>query len=79
VEYRVYQGEGHGFTSREAIVDFSSRALDFLAENLDIALDNQGRVTMDNGRARSRADGQAPVPSTPPPDVRPIPVPRVAQ
>lgn len=44
VEYRLYEGEGHVITSRVNVVDFWRRRLDFLAENLDLTLDDEGRV-----------------------------------
>jgi dipeptidyl aminopeptidase/acylaminoacyl peptidase len=53
VEYRVYEGESHGFERPAHVIDFWERRLEFLAEHLDIALDGQGRVVLENGRAKS--------------------------
>lgn len=55
VEYRFYQGEGHGISKPGNIIDFWDRRLLFLAENLDIALDDQGRLILEGGHAKSRS------------------------
>jgi len=55
VEYRRYKGERHAISQPANVVDFWQRRLDFLATNLDIALDpDDGRVILDNGRVRAR-------------------------
>jgi dipeptidyl aminopeptidase/acylaminoacyl peptidase len=59
VEYRIYEGDGHAFHRNAHVIDFWNRRLEFLSEHLDIALDAQGRVLMDHGRARPRAQASA--------------------
>ncbi len=47
VEYRVYGGEGHVITTPANVVDFWERRLEFLAEHLDLSVDEMGRVSPD--------------------------------
>jgi dipeptidyl aminopeptidase/acylaminoacyl peptidase len=54
VEYRIYEGDGHAFRRAANVIDFWNRRLEFLSEYLDIAVDAQGRVILDHGRARPR-------------------------
>lgn len=54
VEYRLYQGEGHVITQSANVLDFWKRRLDFLAEQLDLVLDDKGGIVFDGNRARSR-------------------------
>jgi dipeptidyl aminopeptidase/acylaminoacyl peptidase len=53
-EYRLYQGEGHVITQRANVLDFWQRRFDFLAEHLDLVLDDKGAVVYDDTHARSR-------------------------
>jgi dipeptidyl aminopeptidase/acylaminoacyl peptidase len=53
VEYRVYEGEGHGFARAAHVLDFWHRRLAFLADHLDLAVDEQGAVIFDRDRARA--------------------------
>lgn len=55
VEYRIYEGEGHGLYRKAHIVDFWNRRLEFLAEHLDLTLDGTGAVAFEKGRTKSRA------------------------
>jgi dipeptidyl aminopeptidase/acylaminoacyl peptidase len=57
VEYRIYENEGHVIHRPANVIDWWNRRLDFLAEHLDIQLDEQGRVMLENGRAKSRKTG----------------------
>jgi dipeptidyl aminopeptidase/acylaminoacyl peptidase len=54
VEYRVYEDEGHVITRAANVIDFWLRRLDFLAEHLDLARDERGRVDFDGDRPRPR-------------------------
>lgn len=54
VEYRIYEGEGHVLQKRESVIDFWNRRLQFLADHLDIAFDEDDRMILEDGRARSR-------------------------
>jgi dipeptidyl aminopeptidase/acylaminoacyl peptidase len=61
VEYRVYEDAGHGSQNRPAnVADFWNRKLEFLAQHLDLVLDDQGVIVMDRGRARSRGTTTSP-------------------
>jgi len=60
VEYRIYEGEGHVITQKPNVLDFWKRRLDFLAEHLDLTLDDSGAVVLEGDRAKSR-NGKAPV------------------
>ncbi|WP_235911405.1 S9 family peptidase [Croceibacterium soli] len=61
VEYRVYEGEGHSLYRPASIIDFWNRRLEFLAEHLDIARDEMGRVILDRSNVRSlRSAGLGP-------------------
>jgi hypothetical protein len=53
VEFRLYAGEGHVITQRANVVDFWRRRLEFLAANLDVAVDSAGAVIFEENRARS--------------------------
>jgi dipeptidyl aminopeptidase/acylaminoacyl peptidase len=54
VEYRLYEGEGHVITQRANVLDFWKRRLDFLAEHLDLTVDEKGKVVFEGDRAKSR-------------------------
>ena len=54
VEYRIYEGEGHVITQKPNVLDFWKRRLEFLAEHLDLTLDDSGCVVFDGDRAKSR-------------------------
>ncbi len=54
VEYRLYEGEGHVITQRPNVLDFWKRRLDFLAEHLDVTVDEKGKVVFEGDRAKSR-------------------------
>jgi dipeptidyl aminopeptidase/acylaminoacyl peptidase len=54
VEYRIYQGEGHVISQKPNVLDFWNRRLEFLAERLDVTLDERGAIVFDGERARSR-------------------------
>ena len=54
VEYRLYEKEGHVITQRPNVLDFWTRRLDFLAENLDLAVDPGGGIIFEGDRAKSR-------------------------
>lgn len=60
VEYRIYEGEGHVISQKPNVLDFWKRRLDFLAEHLDLTLDDRGAVVLEGDRAKSR-NGKAPV------------------
>jgi dipeptidyl aminopeptidase/acylaminoacyl peptidase len=62
VEYRVYEAEGHVITQRPNVLDFWNVRLSFLAENLDLTLDEKGRVVFEGEKAKSRK-GPAPSPA----------------
>jgi dipeptidyl aminopeptidase/acylaminoacyl peptidase len=53
-EYRLYEGEGHVITQRPNVLDFWKVRLNFLAENLDLTLNDKGSVVFDGGRVRGR-------------------------
>jgi dipeptidyl aminopeptidase/acylaminoacyl peptidase len=55
VEYRLYQGEEHVITQAPNVIDFWKRRLEFLAQHLDLTLDDKGAIVMDGARARSRS------------------------
>lgn len=55
VEYRIYEGEGHGFKNPANIVDIWVRRLEFLAQSLDVAVDREGRIVLENGEAKRRS------------------------
>ncbi len=54
VEYRLYEGEGHVITQRANVLDFWKRRLDFLAEHLDLTVDEKAKVVFEGDRAKSR-------------------------
>jgi dipeptidyl aminopeptidase/acylaminoacyl peptidase len=54
VEYRLYQSEGHVIRQAPNVIDFWNRRLEFLAQHLDLTLDDKGAIVMDGARARSR-------------------------
>jgi dipeptidyl aminopeptidase/acylaminoacyl peptidase len=54
VEYRIYKGEGHVLHQPGNIIDFWQRCLSFLSERLNVAVDSEGRVIMENDRAKGR-------------------------
>ena len=54
VEYRIYKDEGHVMSGKANVIDFWNRRLDFLAENLDLRLDEAGAVIFDGNHAVSR-------------------------
>ncbi|MEO8430644.1 MAG: prolyl oligopeptidase family serine peptidase [Acidobacteriota bacterium] len=54
VEYRVYQGEGHVITQTPNVLDFWRRRLDFLSENLNLAVDGKGGVVFEGAAAKPR-------------------------
>ena len=45
VEYRIYHGEGHVISGSQNVTDFWERRLEFLATQLDLELDTNGRIT----------------------------------
>lgn len=53
VEYRIYENEGHVLSRRANIVDFWNRGLDFLRENLHLAIDSRGIVVLEETSGRS--------------------------
>ena len=55
VEYRVYEGEGHGIGRAAQVIDFWQRRLTFLAERLNIETDAEGRVILESGRVKARS------------------------
>lgn len=54
VELRVYEGEGHVLQRKANVIDFWHRRLEFLAEHLDIALDDTGAILFEDVSAKSR-------------------------
>jgi dipeptidyl aminopeptidase/acylaminoacyl peptidase len=54
VEYRIYENEEHVITQRPNVIDFWNRRLDFLAEHLDLTLDDRGVVVFEGDRPMSR-------------------------
>ncbi|HVS66105.1 MAG TPA: prolyl oligopeptidase family serine peptidase [Thermoanaerobaculia bacterium] len=46
VEYRLYRGESHVISRRANVLDFWNRRLEFLAEHLDLEVEENGRVTV---------------------------------
>jgi dipeptidyl aminopeptidase/acylaminoacyl peptidase len=54
VEYRIYEGEGHVISQRANVQDFWKRRFEFLAEHLDLVVDDKGGIVFDDTRARSR-------------------------
>ncbi len=53
VEYRLYEGEEHVITRKANVIDFWKRRLEFLAEHLELALDEQGGIVFDGDHARA--------------------------
>lgn len=60
IEYRVYEGEGHVITQRANVLDFWKARLDFLATNLNIAVDASGRVEMDGNAVKAARQPEPP-------------------
>ncbi len=59
VEYRIYEGEGHVIQRKPNVIDFWNRRLEFLAEHLDLTLDEKGGIVFEGDRAKSRkSDGK---------------------
>jgi dipeptidyl aminopeptidase/acylaminoacyl peptidase len=54
VEYRIYENEGHVITQKPNVLDFWKRRLDFLAEHLNLTLDDKGGVVFEGDRAKAR-------------------------
>ncbi len=44
VEYRLYEAEGHVITQKPNLFDFWKRRLDFLAEHLELEVDEKGAI-----------------------------------
>jgi hypothetical protein len=53
VEYRLYEGDGHVMAGRANVIDFWQRRLSFFAEHLDVAVDGNGAIVFEEGRAQA--------------------------
>jgi len=53
-EYRIYENEGHVITRQPNVLDFWQRRLEFLAERLNLTLDEQGGIVFEGDSAKSR-------------------------
>ncbi len=56
VEYRIYEDEGHVIQRPANVIDFWNSRLEFLAEHLDLTLDEKGAIVFTGSRVRSRRD-----------------------
>jgi dipeptidyl aminopeptidase/acylaminoacyl peptidase len=54
VGLQIYEHEGHVLTRRANVLDFWERRLEFLAQHLDVRLDEKGAVVYEGERAKSR-------------------------
>lgn len=63
VEYRQYEGEDHVISRKANVIDFWQRRLDFLAEHLDLVLNEKGAIVFEGNHAGSRKGPAARVPS----------------